>query len=645
MCGIAGRFNFRTGAPVEAAVVAEMCALLAHRGPDGQGVHVDGCVGLGHRRLAIIDLSEAGAQPMSTDDGRCWVTFNGEIYNFLELRERFERRGYRFRSHTDTEVILAAYQEMGVGCLELFRGMFAFALWDAAKQTLLLARDRLGKKPLFYRVDRDGLAFASEPKAFLAEAGFESRADLRALSHFLAYQYVPSPMSAFDGVSKLSPAHYALVSAAGVATTRYWTLEYRPKLEVSEDEAAERVRAELREATRLRMISDVPLGAFLSGGIDSSAVVALMATMSGQPVKTFSIGFTEQGFDELEYARLVSRRYGTEHHEFVVRPDATEVYDALVWHYNEPFADPSAIPTYHLAKLTRQRVTVALNGDAGDENFAGYGRYAPRGAGGWYEDAPRPVRSLAAALLGPVPAEPGGAGVWARLKRKVETGALDPNARYAVRMMQFKPWLMRELCTEEFWRSAGVDRALGFLASSMAEAGSLDPLDARLEVDVRTYLPDALLVKVDIASMAHGLESRSPLLDHRLMEFAARLPVSFKRRGSTSKYILKKAVRDLVPKAIVERPKKGFSVPLEHWFRHELRELAYDVLLDARARARGYFRPAAVRRLLDEHVAAVRRWDEQLWNLLMLELWHRMFVDRRRQPAAAAPVVVAARDR
>src|SRR5262245_13536958 len=393
MCGIAGRFNFRSGAPVDRLLIRQMCDLLAHRGPDGSGEHTAGAVGLGHRRLAIIDLTPTGAQPM-TLDGQLWITFNGEIYNFLELRRELETRGHQFRSQSDTEVILAAYREWGVESLSRLRGMFAFAIWDGANRTMFLARDRLGKKPLHYWLDRDGLAFASEPKAFLADDGFEVCPDPLALSSYLSLQYVPAPMSAFKDVQKLPPAHYLLVRDGKIVVERYWRLRYRPKRNISEGEAIEETLARLREATRLRLISDVPLGAFLSGGVDSGTIVALMSEEGSGPVKTFSIGFEEPEYNELQHARVVAERYRTDHHEFVVRPDAVAILPDLVWHYNEPYADSSAIPTYYLAQLTRKSVTVALNGDAGDENFAGYDRYLAIALSSRYDQLPLAMRRL-----------------------------------------------------------------------------------------------------------------------------------------------------------------------------------------------------------------------------------------------------------
>jgi len=609
-----------------------MCDLLAHRGPDGQGVWADGSIGLGHRRLAVIDLSPTGRQPMASPEGDLLVTFNGEIYNFLDLRRELEVRGHQFVSQTDTEVILAAYRAWGVDCLSRLRGMFAFALWDASRRRLFVARDRIGKKPLSYFLDRDGLAFASEPKAFLADPSFEARPNLEALAAYLAYQYVPSPLSAFEGVRKLPPAHYLLVEDGSVTIERYWRLSYAAKLRVSEREAEEALLERLREAVRIRLISDVPLGAFLSGGIDSSAVVALMAEATNAPVKTFSIGFEEKEYNELPYARLVARKYGTEHHEFVVRPDASAIFPRLVWHYNEPFADSSAIPTYCLSQLARRHVTVALNGDAGDENFAGYRRYITSASARWFDSLPAPVRRAAAAMSRARPDDRLSRSFVSRGRRRLRLLTESPQDRYSRRMMIFHPDLKAAVCSPEFLRQTGAADRL--LIDAFDRSDAPDVVDALLDLDVNHYLPDCLLVKVDIATMAHGLEGRSPMLDQELMEFAASLPSDLKLRQQDTKYILRKAVRDLLPADNLERPKKGFSVPLERWFRHDLREMTGDLLLDGRLAARGYFRAEAVQRMAEEHWRGDARWQNQLWSLLMLESWHRMFIDGR---ASAVP--------
>jgi asparagine synthase (glutamine-hydrolysing) len=628
MCGIAGRVNYVSGTPVSPQVLRDMSGLLTHRGPDGADVFARGPAGLGHRRLAVIDLSEAGCQPMSTADGRLWLTFNGEIYNFQELRAELEARGHRFRSHTDSETILYAYREFGVDCLLRLRGMFAFALWDEPRQRLFVARDRLGKKPLFYRTDQDGIAFASEPKAFLADPSFAAVPDPEALSAYLTYQYVPSPLSAFAGVRKLPPAHYLLAENGQVTIQRYWKLSYARKRRLSDGEAVEELRHRLRDAVRIRLVSDVPLGAFLSGGIDSGSVVALMSELGSGPVNTFSIGFEEKEYDELPYARLVAERYGTNHREFVVRPDALHILPRLVWHYNEPFADSSAIPTFLLSELTRRYVTVALNGDAGDENFAGYERYRANVLAQRYDRIPGVLRHPVERLAGLLPGSTRSRTLVSKGKRFLEALSETPERRYVRWMSHFDSSLKAELCRREFLEAAGPDPA-EILLRSYAASDAPDFIDATLDVDVNNYLPDDLLVKVDIATMAHGLEARSPLLDHELVEFAASLPSSLKLRGGVKKYILKQAVRPLLPREIIERPKMGFGVPLDSWFRHELKELAHDVLLSASLRNRGYFRQPVIERLLAEHVAGARSWHYQLWNLLMLELWHRAFVDHR----------------
>lgn len=641
MCGIAGRFNYLSGAPVAADVVGRMCDLIAHRGPDGHGVWVDGPIGLGHRRLAIIDLSPAGHQPMQSEDAQLTITFNGEIYNFLELRRELEGVGHRFRSRTDTEVILCAYRQWGVECLARLRGMFSFAIWDEASRTLFIGRDRVGKKPLHYLLDRDGLAFASEPKAFLADPTFDPVPDLDAISAYLTYQYVPSPMSSFQGVHKLPPAHYLIVRDGRLRVQRYWRLSYAAKRRLTEEEACEELIDRLKEAIRLRLISDVPLGAFLSGGVDSSAIVALMAGLSSAPVKTFSIGFEQEAFNELPYARLVAQRYATDHHEFIVRPDAAAIFPQLVWHYNEPYADSSAIPTYYLSQLARQHVTVALNGDAGDENFAGYRRYISPNLAGHFDRLPSALRRAVGGVARRAPAPARSDSVVYRGRRWLRNLSDTPAGRYTRRVTIFDADLKWEMCDPAFLERTGGYDSPQLLQAAFDASDAPDYVDALLDVDVNYYLSDCLLVKVDIATMAHGLEGRSPMLDHEFMEFAASLPSDLKLRGLTTKHIFKRAVRELLPADIIDRPKKGFSVPIDHWFRHELREMAGDLLLDGRLASRGYFTSGAVQRLLEEHWQGTACWADQLWSLLMLESWHRMFIDDRPSGPPAAPLGTA----
>jgi len=628
VCGIGGKLYFDPARPVEREVLERMNAVQAHRGPDDSGIYCQGAVGLAHRRLSIIDLSPAGHQPMTNEDGTIWIVFNGEIYNFQEHRSGLAGRGHRLRSHTDTEVILHLYEEHGVDCLEFLRGMFAFAIWDAPRRQLFLARDRLGKKPLCYQQDAEAFRCASEAKAILQDPTVEARPDPAGISHYLTYGYVPSPGSAFQGMRKLPPAHYLVCRDGRVEVVRYWRLRRDRKLERTEAEWCQEILARLEEAVRLRLVSDVPLGAFLSGGIDSSAVVAMMSHAAGV-IKTFSIGFEEPEYDELRYARLVAERFGTDHHELVVRPDASAILPKLTWHYDEPFGDSSAVPTYYVAQMTRRYVTVALNGDAGDENFGGYDRY---------------VANLLAASFDRWP----GAGLfrrairwglhlWPRSGRRTSLLSrgrrfLDgltevPERRYARWFCHFYGDRKDELLSPEFRASLDGADALDLLLTAYRESDAPDFLDATLGVDAALYLPDDLLVKVDIASMAHSLEARSPFLDHEFMEFAATIPSDLKVRGRTKKYILKRALSDLLPHEILHRPKMGFGVPIDHWLRHELHDLAYDTLLGPRCLGRGYFRPETVQRLLDEHVRGRANWHYLLWTLLMLELWHRTYVD------------------
>ena len=578
---------------------------------------------------------------MASADGRLRITFNGEIYNFRELRADLERRGHHFRSQSDTEVILAAYQEFGASCLERLNGMFAFAIWDRQERTLLLARDRVGKKPLYYRLDRDGIAFASEPKAFQAEPGFVAKPDLAAIDWYLSYQYVPVPLSALEGLSRLEPGHYLTVRDGKIEKQQYWRLRFATKRPISEADAAEELLHRLDAAVRQRLISDVPLGAFLSGGIDSGSIVALMARAGGGRVKTFSIGFEEDAYNELPFARLVAERYGTDHHEFIVRPDAVEVLPRLAWHYNEPYADSSAIPTFYLSELTRRHVTVALNGDGGDESFAGYDRYLALKLAARYEHVPRALRRCIEMALSALPA----AGVrttLGRARRFAEAMSLPSTRRYARWMMHFTDDVKDRLCTSAFREAAGTRDAAELLLRRYRETDAPDLVDATLDVDVQTYLPDDLLVKVDIATMAHGLEARSPLLDYQVMEFAASLPSSFKLHGRVKKHILRKAVGALLPPAILQRPKMGFGVPIEHWFRAELRGFARDVLLSRRALDRGYFAAGVIVRMLDDHASGAANWHYQLWNLLMLEMWHLRVIDEAPGMRSAEPTAALA---
>ncbi len=636
MCGIAGLFHF-DNQPATREELQRLNDGLRHRGPDAEGFWLRGPLGLAHRRLAIIDLS-GGQQPLANEDETVWIVFNGEIYNFPELRERLEKRGHRFRTHSDTEAIVHAYEEWGEECPKFLRGMFAFAICDTREPrepTLFLARDRVGKKPLLYTLNSRRFVFASEFQALLAHPDVPREVNLPALDLYLANLCVPAPLTAFQGICKLPPAHSLTLKGGETRLRRYWELapffEASRKLSITEDEAAEELRERLREAVRIRLMSEVPLGAFLSGGVDSSAVVAMMATLSDRPVKTFSIGFEEGDFSETHHARRLAEKYGCEHSEVVVRADAATILPDLVRHYGEPYADSSAVPTFYVSQVTRRHVTVALNGDGGDETFAGYERYR---ALLLTESLPAPLRA-AGALLGRL--LPGGLNFRSRavrLKKMLQAGALPAPRRYLQWQSAFTYEQKHRLYNPAFQQAVGqaVGQAAGLsnpVETHLAQALSrgLHPVDACQLTDIETYLPDDLLAKVDITSMMNSLEARSPLLDHTLMEWAATLPPPLKLSGATGKYILRRAIRDMVPAENMERPKMGFGVPVGHWFRGELKELLQDTVLAPRALNRGYFQPDAVRRLAGEHFAGSAEHGPRLWTLLMLELWHREFVD------------------
>jgi asparagine synthase (glutamine-hydrolysing) len=642
MCGIAGVVDF-DGRPIARDLVPAMCAAIRHRGPDDEGVQAIPAGGatpgvpravLGNRRLSIIDVA-GGHQPIANEDGTIWVVQNGEIYNFESLRARLEASGHRFATRTDTEVIVHLYEELGEAFVRELDGMYALAIWDDRHKRLLLARDRFGKKPLLYAERGGRLWFGSEFQALLADPAVGRTLDHQALDEYLTFMAVPAPLTIYREIRKLPPAHVLVRDAGGTRLSRYWSLAYLPKLKLDEQEAAGELRRLLTNAVRKRLISEVPLGAFLSGGVDSSAVVAVMAGLQREPVKTFSIGFETAGFNELPWARAIAERYGCDHHEFEVRPNAVEVLPALVRHYGEPYADSSAIPSYYLAELTRRHVTVALNGDGGDEMFAGYawhlgGRIAER-----WQRVPRWLRHPAEGMARALTPMSGNRRSWPSRLTRFLGGASRPRAaRYRAWLSVFTEELKRDLYLTA--PPAGEDR----LAAIFENMGELDGVDAMLAADVTWYLPTDLLVKMDIATMAHSLEARSPFLDHTLAEFAARLPASLKLRGFSGKHLLKKAVADLVPHGNMHRRKQGFAVPIRHWFRHELRDFVGDHLLSRRFAERGLFKPDVVARIVDDHQRARADYAHHLWVLLMLELWFRTFMDAgapRAAPAGAVP--------
>ena len=627
MCGIVGVVH-NSQKPIERQTLELMNRQIFHRGPDEDGFYLEENVGLAMRRLAIIDLA-GGQQPIFNQNRTKAIVFNGEIYNFQELRQNLQELGHRFETNCDTEVIVHLYDRYGADCLQYLRGMFAFAIWDETDKSLFIARDRIGKKPLLYAHKPNGdLIFGSEFQALLAHPAVGKTVDYAAINDYLSLAYIPAPQTAFAEIRKLAPGHWLRWRAGEIKIERYWQPDFSNKIKISEPEAEAETLRLIREAVRLRMISEVPLGAFLSGGVDSSIVTALMAQESSQPVKTFSIGFEERDYSELKYAKAVADHIGAEHHEFVVKPDALDVLPKLVEHYGEPYADESAIPTYYVARETRRHVTVALNGDGGDESFAGYERYAAMRFAEKYHRMPRFAReSIVEKLVDYVPTSELKRSRARDLKRFLRAASQPRAERYFHWMSQLDRETKSELLTEDFKRETAARDPGALLADWFQKANGAGIVDAAMLVDQHTYLPDDLLVKVDIASMANSLEARSPLLDHKVMEFAASLPENLKLRGATTKYLLKKIAAKLVPPAVIYRKKMGFGVPIAAWFRHELKDFAQATLLSEKALKRGIVKPAAVTELVRSHVAGERDHAFKIWNLLMLELWFERFID------------------
>jgi asparagine synthase (glutamine-hydrolysing) len=627
MCGICGLYH-ADGQLADAELLARMIATLHHRGPDNVGVWADGPVGLANARLAVIDLSPDAAQPMGNEDGSIWIVFNGEIYNYQTLRRQAAARGHQLFSHSDTEVLLCLYEDYGPACLGHLRGMFAFAIWDSRQRRLFLARDRVGKKPLFYYCDPERFVFGSEIKALLAHPLLPRRLKVDAVPAYLVYGYVPAPDTMFADIQELPPGHWLTLEDGQISVERYWDVPWtEPSPPLSNPEAAyiEELLAHLREAVRIRLVSDVPLGAFLSGGLDSSLIVALMAQLMDEPVKTFAIGFAgEPSFDERPHARRVAEYLGTDHHEFVVRPDAIELLPKLVRHYDQPFADSSAIPTYLVSQLTREQVTVALTGDGGDEVFAGYERFAAARLAELYRRVPAPLRQVLAGVLHRLPESTSYRGPVRRMRRFVDSAALPLLDRYLGWVGLFDPDLVAELMPDWAAAASDVRRHLG---QPLEAVQSNDITDQLLYLNATTYLPGDLLVKTDRASMAHGLEARCPFLDQELIAWAATVPAHLKLRRMTTKYLLKRAAEGLLPSEIVYRPKHGFGVPVGRWFRTDLKEFVRDVLLSQTARQRGYFDATLVERMIEDHHIGQRDWGHQLWALLTFEMWHRLYLD------------------
>jgi asparagine synthase (glutamine-hydrolysing) len=637
MCGIAGRFNFDLSRPVDARVLTAMTDSIAHRGPDSAGFYRAPGIGLGHRRLSIIDLV-TGDQPLANEDGQVQVVFNGEIYNFAEVRSELLSLGHRFRTSSDTEIIVHGYEEWGERCVERFRGMFAFAVWDARACRLLLARDRLGVKPLYYaHLPGKGIVFGSEIKALLQDPEVPRGWRPEAIDTYLTLLYVPAPDTIYSAVRKLPPAHVLVADGSGIRLSQYWNLNFTGDGDASrEAEYLEQLDAILREAVSLRLISDVPLGAFLSGGIDSSTVVSYMKeTSTARPV-TIAVGFDQREYDEVEHAETVARHLDCEFHALTASPQIEALLPKLAWHFDEPFADSSAVPTYYVSKAARELVTVALSGDGGDELWGGYAHHRVEQAEHRVRTALGPARHVASWIGRALPLSVKGA-------RSLRHLARSPEEAYSLKHVNgtFEADAKTRLYSGDFVRQINGCDALATLRAAYRACGSQDPMDRVFYADSRTYMIDDVLTKVDRMSMAVSLEAREPMLDHKLLEFAARVPASLKLKDGRSKYLLRRLLERRVPRSITERDKSGFAAPIGEWLRGPLSALASDLLLDGRLKARGIFNDQEVSRLWSDHRTRRADHPHRLWQLLMLELWFRTFIDGCNASEGASSMTLA----
>lgn len=623
MCGIAGKIYFNQNQIVSAEEIKMMTNYLAHRGPDDSGIFIDGQVGLGHKRLSIIDLSAAGHEPMSDDTGKIHLTFNGEIYNFQQLRQDLEKDGVKFKSKTDAEVVIYLYKKYGTDCLQYLRGMFAFAIWDSTQQILFLARDPLGKKPLKYYRDNSCFIFASELKAILTNKEVKKEPDWSAIDEYLTYKYVPCPKTGFKNIFKLPPASFMIVNANGeMMIKKYWQLDFSQKLNLSEAVWREKITDKLIESIKLRLISDVPLGVHLSSGVDSGLIAAMIAKDIGIRPKTFTIGFKEAEYDERPLAKLVAKKYHTQHQELVIEPHTVEILPQLAYQYEEPYADASALPTFYLSQLTKGYASVAINGDGGDENFAGYERYRAFKMHGLLSAVPA---KKMLALLSSNYYQKTKNKSYQKIARLLKSYAADPRDFYLNIIEYFSPAAKKLLYTKNLnndidsrWRSYSLDL--------FDEVKNLDWLDQLLYVGINSHLPDDLLVKTDIASMAHGLELRSPFLDKEFMELTAQMPSSLKIKGNNKKYLLKKIAAEYLPAEIVCQAKKYFDIPLDYWFRGDLKQYIENNITDPKFLSYG-FNKDFILSLINEHASHKNSCENQLWSLLMLRLWLKQWFE------------------
>ena len=625
MCGIAGIVYNDRNRPVSVDDVKRMCGTLIHRGPDDEGFFVQGNVGLGMRRLKVIDLI-TGHQPISNEDGSIWIVFNGEIYNYPEIRRDLEQKGHKFATHTDTETIVHAYEEYGEDCVAKLNGMFAFAIWDGRNQKLVLARDRIGVKPLYYFFDGHHLVFGSELKAILQCQDVPKSIDSEALDAFLTFEYIPAPLSIFSAVKKLAAGHVLILERGEISTRQYWDLRFC-KLKGDEKELGEALCDLLKDAVRMRLISDVPLGAFLSGGIDSSSIVALMSEIMDRPVKTFSIGFDDPSYNELEHARTVAKHFATDHHELTIQPDVVNLVSDLIRHLDEPLADVSIFPTYLVSKLAREHVTVVLSGDGGDELFGGYEWYVAEKIARYYRHLPESLKiRWIPSLMGLMPPSPKKKGSVNKLKRFVEGSALPESLRHFRWSSFFTEDSKQDLYSEGMRQTVSHELTCSRFTAYFERNGEADRFWQEQFADIKTYLADDILVKVDRMSMANSLEARAPFLDYRIAEFAAGLPTSLKLKGFQTKYLLKRCMEAKLPPSILKRKKEGFSIPMKNWLQHELRPMLEDVLSPSRLKNEGLFNAPYIEKLKADHLKGAANNSHQLWSLMIFEIWRDTYL-------------------
>jgi asparagine synthase (glutamine-hydrolysing) len=626
MCGIAGKFNYKHAKPVERSLIGSMCHQMIHRGPDSEGTYIGDSMGMGMRRLRIIDLA-GGEQPVANETETVWVVFNGEIYNFQEIRKELEGKGHHFRTHSDTEVIVHAYEEYGLECVKYFRGMFAFALWDEERKRLFIARDRLGKKPLYYHEKNGSFWFCSELQSMLEDPEIQRSVNPFAVDYYFTFQYIPSPYTIYEGIHKLLPGHFLVVEDGKVGVAPYWTLDNRP-ISCPEEEYTEKLRSLALEAVKLRLISDVPLGAFLSGGIDSSIIVGLMTKASNSQVKTFSIGFEDEEFNELPYARMIAEKFETDHHEYVVRADVADLVPKLVRHFGEPFGDSSAIPTYYVSKMARSEVTVTLSGDAGDELFAGYTKYAILERKDHYSIPRKKINRILHCLLrvsDPSFLQPESIVRQAYLSLLEKVSSVEE--RDYNWMIYLDAYFKSKLYNKALRGVLLEDPCRRYYEKELGKSPHSGTIDRIMFTDIRNYLPDDLNAKVDITSMANSLEVRSPFQDHKFVEFAASIPSKYKIRDGNSKYLLKRAFTDIIPEQIRNRKKMGFAVPIDRWFRTELKPVFEEAVFGSTSRwMREHFNLGFISHLYEAHQSGRGNHGSKLWLILNFFLWHDAFM-------------------